>query len=176
MTRTRRLTLALAATLGLAPAMAFAADDHVDASLHAGSVNAQLSTHADKVDVDIAPYPGAHRIAKDDDGDNGAFMLSLMSGAKGVKLELAKFATTDSPEKVLAFYQRELAKRGPVTRCDAKSAKSDACSDGVHSRDDDSTIELKVGTKNNQRVVAVTPKPNGTELVLLRLELPGVDD
>ncbi|MBS2032293.1 MAG: hypothetical protein JST54_30615 [Deltaproteobacteria bacterium] len=173
MSLARRLTLAAAASLFLAPAIAFAADDHVDASLHAGSVNAELSTHADKVDTDVTPYPGARRIEKDEDGD-GSLMLSLMSGAKGLKLSLAKYTTKDAPEKVIAFYKTELAKRGAVTVCDAKNAKSEACSgDGVHSSDDDKSVELRVGTKDNQRVVAVTPKDKGTELVLLRLELPG---
>jgi hypothetical protein len=101
--------------------------------------------------------------------------VNISSSIFGVKLAVLKYQTSDPPDKVLAFYRKEMSRYGKVIDC------SGGFNMTFHHHDDDSEVtcgdhggtdhnykqELKVGTENNQRIVAVKPSGNGTEFVML---------
>jgi hypothetical protein len=136
-----------------------------------------LSVHKGPVDpkeTGLSPYPGAQVKNSTDDDESGA-NVNISSSIFGVKLAVLKYQTSDPPDKVLAFYRKEMSRYGKVIDC------SGGFNMTFHHHDDDSEVtcgdhggtdhnykqELKVGTENNQRIVAVKPSGNGTEFVML---------
>lgn len=134
-------------------------------SVHKGSV--------DPKDIGLPAYPGA-RPSKfhsgEDDSDNANVNVSSPWG--GVKVIVQKFETDDSPAKVLDFYQKPMGKYGTVIQCSGMyhsnyhhhSADAPVSCD---SNGSGSEKELKVGTENDQHVVAVKPRGNGSEFTLV---------
>lgn len=132
---------------------------------------------AEKLDpkkLGVAIYPGA-QVAKDDkhDGENEGANLSLDWGQASLRLYAQKYFTTDSADKVLAFYRKQLSRYGAVLECQGgksvvEVSSSLKCEDG-----NGKGIELKVGTKDKQHIVGVTPKDGGTEFGVVYLENAG---
>ena len=137
-----------------------------------------LSVHKGPVDpkeTGLAAYPGAQVKADTEDGDSGA-NVNISSSIFGMKLAVLKYQTSDPPEKVLDFYRKEMSRYGKVIDCKGGFNMT------FHHRDRDADVscgesegpnphhyrqELKVGTENNQRIVAVKPSGNGTDFVML---------
>ncbi|HZC22021.1 MAG TPA: hypothetical protein VE866_01690 [Candidatus Binatia bacterium] len=108
-------------------------------------------------------YPGARpKLEKDNDPLN----VGVLTEAFGLKLIVAKYETADDPAKVIAFYRGKLKKYGKVLECHSQRHDAGVT---VHDGDNDSNdndelkcdensgpvTELKVGTEDNQRIVAV---------------------
>jgi hypothetical protein len=137
-----------------------------------------LSVHGGKTDtkdLGLALYPGATvKEGKDDGNDNDA-NVNISSSLFGLKVIVQKFQSQDAPDKVLGFYEKALSKYGKVVRCNG------GMNMGFHHEDQDAPVscnddndndheyktELKVGTQNNQHVVAVKPSGKGSEFVLV---------
>ena len=133
--------------------------------LHVGS-------DADARKAGLPLYPGA-RLKSDDDNKNQA-NLSLLTEAFGMKLVVASYESDDVPAKVIDFYRDKLKKYGKVLECHSQKHGGD-----VDVRDDDKdtddkdskalkceqnsgpVTELKVGTQENQHVVAIEPRDAG---------------
>jgi hypothetical protein len=101
-------------------------------------------------------------------------------------VKAVSFTTPDAPEKVLAFYQKGLAKYGPVIECvnnqpvgtPARTPEGLTCdqehNNHVHISDDSATKkELKAGSKQHEHIVEVEAKGTGTKFGLVMLDLPG---
>jgi hypothetical protein len=132
---------------------------------------------SDKLDpkqLGVSIYPGA-RVEKKTNDDKGA-NLSLDWGKDSTHLYAQTYVTPDSPEKVLAFYRKQLAKYGKVLECrggqSQVSVNSELKCDDKHDSNDKS-VELKAGTADNQHIVGVTPKENGTEIGIVYLQKSG---
>jgi hypothetical protein len=112
-------------------------------------------------------YPGA-RLRHDEENDN-AFNLGVLTDAFGIKLVVAKYDSDDAPGKVIDYYREHLKKYGKVLECHSREHGGHT---GAELNDDDNkhskelkcegdntgpVTELKVGTEDNQRVVAVEP-------------------
>jgi hypothetical protein len=126
--------------------------------LHVGS-------DADARKAGLPLYPGA-RLHHDEENSN-AVNLGVLTEAFGFKLVVAKYDSDDAPEKVIAYYRERLKKYGKVLECHTHEHGGDshADSDDEHSKElkceGDNTgpvTELKVGTEDNQHVVAIEPK------------------
>jgi hypothetical protein len=148
---------------------AFAQDsdaDHNHVDIQTSSGGLHIGDDADAKKIGVPLYPGA-RLKADDDNHNQA-NLSLLTEAFGMKLLVANYVSSDDPGKVLDFYLDKLKKYGKVLEC--HSQKHGA---GVEVNDDDKdskkskelkcdensgpVTELKVGTEDNQHIVAVEP-------------------
>ena len=120
---------------------------------------------ADAKKAGIPLYPGAQpKVEKDNDPLN----FGVLTEAFGLKLIVAKYETSDAPAKVIAFYRSKLKKYGKVLECHSQHHDAGVT---VHDGDKDSgdsqelkcdensgpVTELKVGTEDNQRIVAVEP-------------------
>src|SRR6266576_193976 len=99
--------------------------------------------------------------------DQSQANLSIATESFGMRLVVANYVSDDAPGKLLDFYRDKLKKYGKVLEC--RSAKLG----DVSSHDDDKdsnknkdlkcdensgpVTELKVGTDDNQHIVAVEP-------------------
>jgi hypothetical protein len=147
-------------------------DKDVDIRTPLGSI----SVHKGDVDpkaTGLALYPGA-QLKKDLDRDSGA-NVNISSSFFGVKVVALKYQSSDSPDKVLAFYRKDMSKYGKVLDCsggfnmDFRHQNQDAdvtCNDHNGSAREYKQ-ELKVGTENNQRIVAIRPSGTGSEFALV---------
>ncbi|MBZ5682290.1 MAG: hypothetical protein LAO24_19525 [Acidobacteriia bacterium] len=144
-------------------------DKHLDIRSSAGDLH--IGTDADAQKGGFALYPGA-RLKHDEDNSN-ALHLGILTQAFGLKLMVAKYDSNDAPAKIIDFYRDRLRKYGKVLECHASkhSELIDADVDNdkdEHSKalkcDGDNTgpvTELKVGTEDNQHVVAIEPSDTG---------------
>jgi hypothetical protein len=139
-------------------------DKHFDVQSSVGDLH--LGTDADAKKAGLPLYPGARR--RHDDENSSAANLSLFTDAFGVKLVVAKYDSDDAPAKVIDFYRDQLKKYGKVLEC---HTHEHAGANADFNDDDDEkskalkcegdnkgpVTELKVGTQNNQHVVAIEP-------------------
>jgi hypothetical protein len=97
--------------------------------------------------------------------------LSLDWGKESTHFYVQKYTSSDSAERVLSFYRKQLSKYGPVLECrNGKPVNSVSARIKCDSDDDNKEIELKAGTESKQHIVGVTSTASGTEFGLVYLE------
>jgi len=139
-------------------------DKNLDIQLHVGK-------DADARKVGLPLYPGA-RLKPDEENQNRA-NFALLTGAFGMKLVVASYASGDAPSKVIAYYREQLKRYGRVLECRSKEPGGDGHAK-VRSRESQDSkqlkcdgdnagnvVELKAGTEDNQHVVSVEPAETG---------------
>jgi hypothetical protein len=136
-----------------------------------------ISARATAKEAGLPLYPGAipH---KDEKNDSSAANLGLWGSTFGFKLVVLKMESSDSPEKVAAFYQKALGKYGTVLNCSNSSkAQSDKDKSNNSNKlicDDDhgdaGELVFKAGTKEKQHLVSVKPNGTGCTFNLLYIE------
>lgn len=147
-------------------------DKDVDVRSPFGSVSVHKGDGTSTADLGLPAYPGARAAAgRHGDGDNAN--VDVSSPWAGVKVVVRKFETDDAPDKVLDFYQKSMGKYGKVIQCNGGGSdfsyhhhdkNAPVSCDGSGS---DYEKELKVGTENDQHVVAVKPRGKGAEFTLV---------
>ena len=153
-------------------------DKQVDISTPVGGIH--VSKGVNPEDVGIAVYPGA-TLKEEGNGEDKSANVNLSSFGFGLKVVALEYESTDSPEKVVAFYKGQLKKYGDVLVCHTTGMNVNA---GTRKHDDDSheltcegdnghNIELKVGTKENQHIVAVEPSGSGSNFSLVYVRTHG---
>ena len=110
--------------------------------------------------------------------------MNISSSLFGLKVVALNYQSDDPSDKVLSFYRKEMGKYGKVLDC------TGGFNMNFHHRDKDAEVtcddhsgsgheykeELKVGTENNQRIVAIKPRNNGTEFTLVYVRAWGGND
>ena len=177
------LSLSLAAIVAL-PALAQQSDTQ-DKSFDVRSSVGDLHVgkDADAHNAGLPLYPGAHPKR---DENNDPLNFGVATEGFGLKLVVAKYESDDAPAKVVDFYREKLKKYGRVLECHSQKHGGDV---SMNSDDQDSqeagsknskdknkdkeskqlkcdsdggpVTELKVGTEDNQHVVAVEPRDSG---------------
>ncbi|HEY5810062.1 MAG TPA: hypothetical protein VIT67_18965 [Povalibacter sp.] len=144
-----------------------------------GEVEARfkLSDDATAADVGLPSYPGS-RPSKDENESDSAANLALSTPLFGFKVVAMKLETDDKPERVAAFYHKALGKYGKVLECRDDAHVNAQASSGDElkcepNEADDATVVYKVGTEENQRIVAVEPRGAGTQFSLVHLSIRG---
>lgn len=145
-------------------------------------------------DLGLPTYPGA-TIAKDDKNDQAAD-IHMGFGEWQLRVRAISYTTTDTQDKVIAFYKKALGRYGDVITCqDSKpvgkptvTSEGLSCSDngknarvqvndGINGVQLGRGLELKAGSKHHQRVVAIDDSQAGkTKFGLVELELPSSMD
>jgi len=141
-----------------------------------------ISAQATAKEAGLPLYPGATP-HKDDKNDSSAANLGLWGSTFGFKLVVLKMESSDSPEKVAAFYQKALAKYGTVLNCSggskAQTDKDKTDTSKKLSCDDDhqdaGEMLFKAGTKEKQHIVSVKPNGSGSVFNLLFIEARSED-
>ena len=141
--------------------------DDVDIKTPFGSLSVKQG-QADVKETGLTPYPGAQP-RRDSDDEHHSANVNISSSLFGLKVVALKFESGDAPDKVLAFYRKDMGKYGKVVDC------TGGFSMNFHHHDKDAEVtcdgndssheykeELKVGTENNQRIVAIKPSGDGS--------------
>src|SRR5258708_3733765 len=82
-----------------------------------------LSVHSGDVDAratGLSVYPGARVTTGHRDNDSSA-NVNIDTSFFGVKVVAVKFSSDDAPDKILAFYRKDMAKYGNLIECDTKT-------------------------------------------------------
>jgi hypothetical protein len=134
-----------------------------------------VRTDVDSPDTGLAVYPGAQTLREDD--DPGSADVNVGNSMFGVKVIAAKYESTDSQDKIIEFYRKELRAHGEVTECrgdiDFRGPRGDrhpVCKERLFSRGD---LQLQAGREDRQRIVSVKPRGNGTEFALVYVQTRG---
>jgi hypothetical protein len=154
-------------------------ETHVDIKSPVGDLH--VSEQADIRDAGLTLYPGAKPAPKENGDDKKSANVNLSLPGFSLKVVAAEFNSEDSPDKVIAYYNKELQKYGKPIQC--HGAWSGGNVETSHGKDDFSkpvscgnsgsgdSVELKVGTEGNQHIVAVKPHSQGTRFALVYVRM-----
>ena len=151
-------------------------DKQVDISTPMGGIH--VSKGVNPGDVGVAVYPGATLKAKDNGEDKSA-NVNISSFGYGLKVVALEYQSNDAPEKVVAFYKDQLKKYGDVLVCHTTGINVNA---GYKKHDSNTLacegdsghdVELKVGTQENQHIVAIEPSGSGSNFSLVYVRTHG---
>jgi hypothetical protein len=156
-------------------------DKQVDISTPVGGIH--VSKDANVADVGLSVYPGARVKEKDSDGSDKSANVNISGFGYGLKVVALEYQSDDSPAKLVAFYKDQLKKYGSVLEChtsghldvdtefdDKKGTRVVTCIG-----DSGSNVELKVGNRDNQHIVAVEPDGKGSSFSLVYVRTHGKD-
>jgi len=154
-------------------------DKQVDINTFAGGIH--VSKQADVSDIGLAVYPGARLKEKDSNGSDKSANVNISGFGYGIKVVALQYESDDAPAKVLSFYKDQLKKYGNVLECHTsrgnwnvnmgKNGSNELTCEGSGGKD----IELKVGKKDDQHIVAVEPEGEGSSFSLVYVRAHGKD-
>jgi uncharacterized protein YfaP (DUF2135 family) len=146
----------------------------------------QVSKNADVRDTGLPVYPGARPAEKEAQNDDKSANVNISTSWFGLKVVALEYQSDAPSDKLVSFYSNELKKYGPVLRCqtswkgehasvdmgdnhdykDKKDSHELTCD-----KDHGDTVELKVGTKQNQHLVAIEPQGKGSKFALVYIQV-----
>ncbi len=163
--------------------------DNVQMSTPFGSMHIKTDKDANVAGIGLTTYPGAVPLKEDDGKKNDAADINLNFGDFHLGVKAATFKTSDSPDKVEAFYRRDMAHYGAVLECrgdravgqPARTAEGLTCSDDhgrreIHVSDDHDEVELRAGSPEHMHIAGIQSKDGGTKIGLVALDLPSHHD
>lgn len=142
-------------------------------------------------DLGLPLYPGAE-LQKDKDGDKSAD-VHMGFGEWQLRVRVVGYTSTDSQDKVVAFYKKALARYGDVLTCqgNAPVGTPTVTGEGLNCSDDGKNshfqfngkpngvdlsgeLQLKAGSKRHQHIVGFDNKAEAgkTKFALVALDLP----
>ena len=158
-------------------------DHNVDIQTPVGGIH--VSEDASASDIGLPIYPGAKQKEKDASGDNKNANVNISGPGFAVRVIAIDYVTTDPQQKVVDYYKDQLKKYGSVVQCNTGEhvdkidvdkhgdSKDDNAPVACENNDRGKTIELKVGVKSNQRVVAIEPEGTGSSFALVYVRTHG---
>ena len=198
----RNRTLAAAAIFAAAALLAFATGCRVqvDKAANGDDKNVKVDTpfggvhvntnQTTATDLGLPAYPGAE-IVPDKDHDKSAD-IHLGFGQWELRVRAVNYASSDSQEKVEAFYKKALGRYGDVIVCenDSPVGKPTATSEGLTCKDNNkhgtnikigdsdsmssgNGRQLKAGSEHHQHILGFDNPVNGqTRFALVAIDLP----
>ena len=156
-------------------------DKQVDISTPMGGIH--VSKGADVAEVGLPVYPGAHLKQDNSDGDDKSANVHISGFGYSLRVIALQYQSNDPPAKIMAFYRDQLKKYGSVLECHTSHLDVDARIKGLDQSSDELTcqeshgtnVELKVGNKENQHIVAIEPDGSGSSFSLVYLRTHGKD-
>jgi len=148
-------------------------DKQVDIKTPMGGIH--VSKEANPEDVGMTIYPGSRLKEKDSGGGDKSANVNISGFGYGLKVVALEYESDDAPSKVVDYYKDQLKKYGNVLVCHTSHIDVNADikehEDGSHALTCEGTtgvnVELKVGTKENQHIVAIEPEGKGTSFSLV---------
>jgi len=145
-----------------------------------------VSEQADIRDAGLTLYPGAKPAPKEDSDDKKSANVNLSLPGFSLKVVAAEFTSDDAPDKIIAYYNKDLQRYGKPIQCrgtwdegHANYDRKDELSKPVSCGNEGSGegVELKVGTEGNQHLVSVRPNSRGSRFALVYVRMhTGKDD
>jgi hypothetical protein len=162
------LALAVVVSLPVFAQQSDSRDKPFDVRSSIGDMHVGKDADAEKQGLPL--YPGA---SPKQEKDNDPLNFGILTESFGMKLMVAKYESDDSPAKIIDFYRGKLKKFGKVLECHSQKHGGDVevhdNQDAKDSKDKElkcdensgPVVELKVGTDDNQHMVAVEPRDTG---------------
>ena len=164
-------------------------DNDVDLKSPSGSMHIKTDDTVDTAAIGMSTYPGA--VAwKDDaaeakDHDNHSADINLSFGDFHLGVKATALRSTDSQDKILAFYRKDLARYGEVIECKGsttigtptRTSQGLTCNTdenhgkGVHISEGNE-LELRAGSETHMHLVEVISKDGAQKIGLVALDLP----
>lgn len=157
-------------------------DKKVDIRTPLGGIH--VSKQATASDIGLPVYPGARLKPDQTDDDNKSANVNISGFGYSLRVVALQYDSDSAPSQVVAFYDNQLRKFGNVLVC-----HTDHLDVGAHVNDHNdgsqelscegsagADIELKVGTKENQHIVAVEPEGKGSTFSLVYVRTHGKDE
>ncbi len=149
-------------------------EGRVDIKTPMGDIH--MNERPDIRETGLSVYSGAKPVPKEGHDEKSA-NVNISALGFALKVVAAEFQSDDSPEKVIAYYNKELQHFGKPIQCHCpwtggdvnaelhkkEGANPVTCREGVSG----DSVELKVGTEENQHIVAVKPEGKGTRFALV---------
>lgn len=164
-------------------------EGHVDIKTPMGDIH--VNEQPDIRETGLSLYAGAKPAPKDNGDDKKSANVNISGMGFTLKVVAAEFQSDDSPEKIVAYYNKELQRFGKPIECHGRWNGGDVNTE-MHNKDKDKegnkpvscrdngkgdSIELKVGTEENQHIVAVKPDGKGSRFALVYVRThAGKDD
>ena len=153
-------------------------DKQVDINTLVGGIHVSKGVNPEEVGIPI--YPGA-KLKERDSGDDKSANVNISGFGYGLKVVALEYESNDAPDKIINFYKDQLKRFGNVIVCHTSSLHVNT---GIKKNDDESheltcegdsgrDIELKVGTKENQHIVAIEPSGSGANFSLVYVRTHG---
>ena len=154
-------------------------EGHVDIKTPMGDIH--VNEQPDVRETGLSLYAGAKPAPKDNGDDKKSANVNISGMGFSLKVVAAEFQSEDSPEKIVAYYNKELQRFGKPIECHGRWNGGDVNTE-MHNKDKDKEgakpvscrdngkgdfIELKVGTEENQHIVAVKPDGKGARFALV---------
>ncbi len=195
---TMRIAATLAVGLALAAGMA-GCRVNVDKGVNGQDKKVQVDTpfggvhvNTDQTsaeDLGLPVYPGA--TVTQGNGDHKSADVHLGFGEWELRVRTVSYETSDSEDKVTAFYKKALGRYGDVITCrgDSPVGTPAATSEGLTCADDKQgghvkisrnengkdSVELKAGSRRHQHILGFEgSKDKQTRFALVALDLPAV--
>jgi hypothetical protein len=162
-----------------------------------GSAQVDIKSPFGDVHVDEQPdiraagltmYPGAKPAPKQNSEEKKNANVNISVPGFELKVVAGEFISDDPPDKVIAFYNKDLSRFGKTVQCQGRWTGADAnvnpdkhdgfskpVACGKESSGD--SVEIKVGTEGNQHIAAVKPDGKGSRFALVYVRArTGKDD
>jgi hypothetical protein len=165
--------------------------DNVQVRTPFGDMHIKTNQDANIGAIGLSLYPGSVPVKEHDNKDDDAADINLNFGDFHLGVKAASYQTTDSPDKVEAFYRKDMARYGVVLKCKGgdtigqpgRTGEGLTCSENdrhgahtVHVNSDSDHVELRAGSPQHEHIVGVEPNDGGTKIGLVALDLPGHHD
>jgi hypothetical protein len=143
---------------------------NVDIRTPVGAVS--VRTDVDRPDTGMPVYPGATQLR--DGREPESANVNVGAFGFGVKVVAAKYESADGEQAILDFYKDSMKSFGTVTEC---RGNVDFRRNGpvCRSKPSDREVQLVAGTRDNQHIVGIKPRGDGSELSLVHVQTSGVD-
>jgi hypothetical protein len=152
-------------------------DKKVEINTPVGSIHVDKDATANETGLPI--YPGARPKKKEENGEEKNANVNLSAFGFGLKVVAIEYESDDAPAKLVAYYKDQLKKYGDVLECHSKEHLSYSRNSPNKSekltcdQDSGNNIELKVGTQDDQHIVAVQPEGKGSSFALVYVRTHG---
>jgi hypothetical protein len=157
-------------------------EKNVDIRTPIGGIH--VDQRADARDTGLPVYPGARLSReKEEDGNQKNANVSLSAFGFGLRVAAVEYQSEDAPAKVVAYYRDQLKTFGDVLECHTAGHADVAYSNNDSSKSKELTceqnsgdnIELKVGNRDNQRIVSIETDGKGSKFALVHVQVRGKD-
>jgi hypothetical protein len=148
-----------------------------------------VTKEADVRDIGLPVYSGARRKEQSNDGSENSAHVNISTSLFGIKVVALEYLSDDPPGKLVAYYKDQLKKYGSVLECHTDNRHPGTNMNGVDTSGDSKklkceddqngkTIELKVGTEQNQHIVSIKPGDDGkgSDFGLVYIQMRGGKD
>lgn len=164
-------------------------NNDVDLKSPFGSMHIKTDDNVDTAALGLSTYPGS-TVWKDDtveskDHDNHSADIDMSFGDFHLGVKAVGLRSTDSQDKILAFYRKDMARYGDVIECKGTTTigTPTRTAQGLTCNTDDTSgkhieisatnqLELRAGSEQHMHIVEVISKDGAEKIGLVALDLP----